>query len=125
MCQNVKKQPNSSHVLIIDDFSTFSLLSANRDCSKIASFLKRCCKKFQRVFTFSNQNTLSRLEISKLYEVASAVAVLGCYHGSGGLPNEVAHAKKTILVCDLLKIREERRVSHEVYKYLMIMKIFI
>ncbi len=113
MSQNMKKHEDSTHVLIIDDFSLFSVLSADRDCIKIGNFLKRFCSKLHRVFTFANQNTLTSPEISKLYEVASAVAVLTSLQ-QGTQNNEQFQAQKNILICDLLKIREERRVSHEV-----------
>jgi len=102
---------DARHIAVIDDLSLLSLLSATRDGSRLSKFLRLICRQFDRTFVFGNSSTLTNQEISRLYEVGTAVAVLGKHQ------DERSYRTKTseplTMVCDLLKLRNEKRASHE------------
>jgi len=107
---------DARHIVIIEDLSLLSLLSALRDSSRLSKFLRLICRNFDRTFVFGNSSTLTNQEISSLYEIGTAVAVLGKHHQEERNYRTKASEPLT-MVCDLLKLRNEKRVSHEQTKF--------
>jgi hypothetical protein len=96
-----KLSAQKTNILIIDDFFMVSLLAGSRDCKRIRQFLRKSSQHVDKMFIFSHKETINPSETGVVYDVASAIAVLSA-------------SQSKYFVCDLLKIKPERRVTHEV-----------
>lgn len=121
MTKNIKVKQDRNHVLIIDDYSVFSTLSCARDVGLLSEFLRLISKRLKKMFLFFCKETLSAEETAVVYNLASDLAYLQLLPESiGSICNNTKRFS-----CDLLKIRHDRRVSHEVSIFIMCYRLVV
>lgn len=108
--KNVDTKPGGTHIMLIDDYAMFSIVYGARDTRRQAHFLRLMCKWFRKMFIFFQKESLSKEEIGMIYDMSTDIAFLQLHPDSYG-PVCTNNSK---FVCDLLKIRTDRRVTHDV-----------
>ncbi|CAL8073280.1 unnamed protein product [Orchesella dallaii] len=109
LMNNVSSKPGRTHIMFMDDYSIFSILSTSRDIKRQSRFLNLVKKRFRKMFLFFHKDTLTSQEIGIVYDVASDICYLQSHPGAVG--SSCNSSSK--FLCDLLKIRPNRRVTHE------------
>jgi len=109
---NIRKRGSGGmNVVIIDEFYMFSVLESDRNCTQLRQFLRKTSSQVEKMFVFGHREAINAAETNVLYDVASAVAVLSL--------NSIVGDSLQLMsfTCDLLMMKPERRVTHEVFGY--------
>lgn len=104
-------KPGKSHILVVDDYSLLSVLSSDRDSDKLSNFVRLLSSRIRKMFLFFSKGTLSTEEVTLLYHNATDIAYLQLHPDS--VTGSVCDSN-SMFMCELLKIRADRRVSHDV-----------
>ncbi|ODN02874.1 hypothetical protein Ocin01_03795 [Orchesella cincta] len=84
LLNNISSKPGRAHIMIMDDYSVFSILSTSRDFKRQSRFLNVMKKRFRKMFLFFHKDTLSSEEVGIVYEIASDICYLQPHPGAVG-----------------------------------------
>lgn len=108
--KNAISRPGRTHIMIIDDYAIFSVVCGCRNARLQMQFLRSINKQFRKIFLFFLKDSLSTEEIAMIYDISSDIAFLQLHPESYGT---ICNSSSKF-ICDLLKIRPDRKVTHDV-----------
>lgn len=109
-------KPGRPQVLIVDDYALFAVMCCERNVQREGQFLKLLSGRgFKKIVLFFNTECVSKEEMMMISGISSDIACLTVHPDSA----KVGTVSGWKFLCLLLKMRMDRKVSHEVNKYFL------